>query len=296
MATNPFKAFIAYEIKRVKDFDAITDAIGAPEPTGGQWRTAYFTEMPTGEHFSDLENCKIGCLQFNERMLPGRVIKEEVDKRVAKLAEQSGHKIGKKARAEIRDQVEFDLLPKAFIKRTPIYFAFLSLNRKPVLLVFTSSQKRADDVVGHLEDTFAGALQPRKIEMDGRLGGWLTTLAYDGQDGFFWSDQSATLVGDDGKKVTVKDMAVEAKVVSDLLKDGFSVTSLSMRIGKLEDGGDVLFTLTDKAIFKGFTIDGVKPSQAKEDFAGFAVMYVGEIRAMLIELMNEIEEQEGEEL
>lgn len=290
MATNPFKSFIAYRVKDIAE--TIEPHIGAADPTGGQWRTVHFAELPTTEVIAEFENCKMGCLQFNERMLPGRVIKEELDKRVAHLAEQQGHKVSKKDRAQMRDQVEFDLLPKAFIKRTQVHFAFVSVNRKPVLLVFTSSQKRADEVVVILDNTFDGALQPRKIEMDGRLGGWLTTLAYDGQDGFFWADRAATLAGEDGKKVTVKDMAVEAKVVSDLLKDGFTVTSLSMLIGKIEEGGDVHFTLTDKAIFKGFSIDGVKATQATEDFPGFAVLYVAEIKAMLQSLMNEVGESE----
>lgn len=292
MATNPFKSFIAYDIKRVKDFQPITDTTGGPEPTGGRWRTMYFTEMPTGEHFSDLENCKIGCLQFNERMLPGKVINEELDRRVAKLAEQSGLKVGKKARAELRDQVEFDLLPKAFIKRTPVYFVFVNVNRSPTLLVFTSSQKRADDVACHLEDTFEFALQPRKIEMDGRLGGWLTTLAREENLGAFYTGRSVTLVGEDGKKVAVKDMAVEAKSVQSLLKDGFEVTSLGICLKSGDNPEYVTFTLTDKAIFKNFSIDGVKATQAKEDFAGFAVLYITETKWMLQSLKDELAEED----
>lgn len=291
MATNPFKSFIVYTTSRTNDYDPLEDTTQWPgDPTGGTWRTVGLVNTPNGVRLDSYENHKLGCAQFNERILPGAVIKEELDKRVARLHEQQGHKVSKKDRAQLRDQVEFDLLQHAFIKRSLVYFALINIKRKPAVLVFTSSQKRADEVATLLDATMDGSIKPQKIDQDGRMGGWLTALANNGSAAEFFSGKSASLVGPDGKKITIKDMEVDAHSVQNLLADGFAVTSLGLGTGGGDiDATDYTFTLTDKAIFKAFVIDGVKPAQIKEDFAGYAVLCVTQIKAMLQSVLLELE-------
>lgn len=289
MASNPFKSFIPYNVK-IKAYNDFPNYPSVTDPSGGQATTIGFADLPNAERLWETEAGRICAVQINERLLPAAVVKEEVVKRCDRLAEQQGHKVSKADRAAIKDQVEFDLLAKAFIKRTTIYVAFYGRTN---MLVFTSSQRRADQVVAFLADVSDGTIEPRKIETERQVGGWLTSLAHDSDIYTFFAGESATLVGEDGRAANLKKIAVEGETVQDLLQSGYTVTSMKViHAPTLEKKDDIGFTLTDKFIFKGFSIDGVKSSQAKEDFEGFAVLHLQAIKKVLKELMPLLSEEE----
>lgn len=83
--------------------------------------------------------------QETVRILPGPVIKEELDERTEALAEKEGRRIGRKEKAELKEQIVFELLPRAFTRsrQTPILID-LERNR---LLVDTASATRAEQAV-----------------------------------------------------------------------------------------------------------------------------------------------------
>ncbi|ASK36136.1 recombination-associated protein RdgC [Alloalcanivorax mobilis] len=82
------------------------------------------------------------------RLLPGPVIKEELDERVEALQDQEGRKIGRKERADLKDQITFELLPKAFTRsrRVPV---LVDMERRRIL-VDCASESRAEQVVSAL--------------------------------------------------------------------------------------------------------------------------------------------------
>ncbi|ARB44337.1 recombination-associated protein RdgC [Alloalcanivorax xenomutans] len=84
------------------------------------------------------------------RLLPGPVIKEELDERVEQIQERDDRRVGRKERAELKEQITFELLPRAFTRsrRTGV---LIDLERGRIL-VDSSSSTRAEQVVSALRE------------------------------------------------------------------------------------------------------------------------------------------------
>ena len=128
MTTNPYKNFIPYLVSSdAKTDDLDLDLHRSKEPSGGQWRSIGLINALPGEGLLvDMDGGKMMCVQFNERILPGKVRDEHLGKRVAKLEQMEGRKLSKKEYAQLREQVEFDLLPRAFVRRTNVPVIFMA--------------------------------------------------------------------------------------------------------------------------------------------------------------------------
>ncbi len=59
-------------------------------------------------------------LQFEQRLLPGSVVRERVDELAEKIEQESGRKPGAKRRRELKDEAMLDLLPLAFTRQTSL--------------------------------------------------------------------------------------------------------------------------------------------------------------------------------
>ncbi|KGD64860.1 recombination associated protein [Alcanivorax nanhaiticus] len=86
--------------------------------------------------------------QETSRLLPGPVIKELLDEKVEYIQEEEGRKVGRKEKAELKEQITFELMPRAFTRsrRTNL---IIDTQRKRVL-VDASSATRAEEVVACL--------------------------------------------------------------------------------------------------------------------------------------------------
>lgn len=82
------------------------------------------------------------------RLLPGPVIKEELDERVEALQDKENRRVGRKERADLKEQITFELLPKAFTRsrRTPV----LIDTRRQRIMVDCASESRAEQVISAL--------------------------------------------------------------------------------------------------------------------------------------------------
>lgn len=292
MATNPFKAFIPYLVNTARS-ENLEDHV-ATDPSGGDWRRLGLVPAVKGEELSiDLNGAgMVMAVQFNERILPGKVRDERLQIEAARLERLQGRKVGKKEYAQLREQVEFDLLPKAFIRRTvvPVLF-YKHTPGTQIMLVCTSSQKRADDAVGVLRGVFGIDLMPWKIETESSISGVLTTLASNGNadpDEECWLHfsplDSAVIKGENKQTIRIKDKPVESQDVQDLLAgEGQVVHELALAWCEDNPGAeepDLTFVATSNLAFKrAETI--VKATDSTEDFHGFAVICLRTYRDML---------------
>jgi recombination associated protein RdgC len=55
-------------------------------------------------------------IAHQERMLPASVVREELDERVAQMEEKESRKVGSREKKDLREQIEFELLPQAFTR------------------------------------------------------------------------------------------------------------------------------------------------------------------------------------
>lgn len=81
-------------------------------------------------------------MAHQERMLPSSVVKEELDERVGELQEKENRKLSSREKKDMREQIEFELLPQAFT-RTRQLDAWIDPNEL-WLVVNTASATQAE--------------------------------------------------------------------------------------------------------------------------------------------------------
>ena len=95
------------------------------------------------------------CAKRQEKVLPPAVVNEELEERLLALEENEDRKIGRKERNQLKDEITFDLLPRAFT-RSSLQFAYID-PADGLLVVNCSSVKRAEELIGLLREAL-GAL------------------------------------------------------------------------------------------------------------------------------------------
>jgi recombination associated protein RdgC len=88
------------------------------------------------------------CGKKEERVLPAAVINEIVQEKIIEKEEHEARKLSKKERTEIKDEIIFDLMPKAFTFTRKIY-AYVD-PKGGWLVVDTASAKSAEDLLSML--------------------------------------------------------------------------------------------------------------------------------------------------
>lgn len=94
------------------------------------------------ERLLEANGYRLVTLAHQERLLPSSVVREELDERVAELEAKESRKIGSKEKKELREQIEFELLPQAFT-RTKKLDAWLD-TQQHWLVLNTSSSTHAE--------------------------------------------------------------------------------------------------------------------------------------------------------
>ena len=88
------------------------------------------------------------CLKKEERVLPSAVVNELVQEKISEKEEQQGRKLSKKERTEVKDELIFDLLPKAFTFSRKIY-AYID-PKGGLVCVDAASAKSAEELLSLL--------------------------------------------------------------------------------------------------------------------------------------------------
>lgn len=230
----------------------------ADDPTGGQWGCSGFAAVEDGAVFADLEGAGwMTAIDFRERILPAKVRDKEVKKRADALAAQQGNKVNKKDYAQLKEQVEFELLPVSHIRSTKV-LALLTPEDK--LFVFTSSAKKAFDsmaiITGYLNNYFEIQASPLVVKnaVVSVLNGIARDEAHD--DDMFGASTGMTMKGEGKRMIKIKDRDVHGHEIQELLNDDtYDVHELEMSF--TDDGDDepcLYFTINDKMVFKGVRI------------------------------------------
>lgn len=310
MASNPFKAFVPYVMQVEDDSafavlgdhgnDTIPEHLQADDPTGGQWRCVGLVECHEGNLIHDLDGAGLLLnVQFNERILPGKVRDEHLTKLLASITEREGRKPSKKEYAQLRDQVEFELLPKSHIKRTSVYV--LVCPEDNLVFAFTSSAKKADEAMTILSalinETHTNSWAP--YSPGGDLVSWMTSLVKSCDGSFFWPEDAAVL-RKAKETVRIKDKDLASHDVMQLLKnDEFDVHELALTYmddtDALNSKPRMALVINDKMVFKRCLFPDTvlssstdKGEDGKAAFHSFAWLVAREYRTMLKDFTTEL--------
>jgi recombination associated protein RdgC len=85
--------------------------------------------------------------QTEDKILPGSVVQEVLTDTLESIEEAQGYKAGRKQVKEIKEQIELELLPKAFIQKRRTYAVFTD----KYFIIDTSSGARADALIEALK-------------------------------------------------------------------------------------------------------------------------------------------------
>ncbi|MGE4415660.1 MAG: recombination-associated protein RdgC [Marinobacterium sp.] len=96
-----------------------------------------------------------------ERILPGSVVREALDERVALIEAEQSRKVYRKEKLQLKDEVILDLLPRSFTRRRRTYA--LLMPQQGWLLVDASSHKRAEDLLNQLRQAL-GSLKVQLVQ------------------------------------------------------------------------------------------------------------------------------------
>ena len=102
-----------------------------------------------GDLVFSVERQQLIALGVEQKLLPMSVVRQYAAAKLEQIAAAQGYKPGRKQTREVVDQVEAELLPRAFVKRGLTYVWIDPVNRW--LLVDASSSTRADEVMAQLK-------------------------------------------------------------------------------------------------------------------------------------------------
>ena len=122
---------------------------------------------PFGDNDEDFfvhvyKDCYLFALGKSERLLPQSVVRDTLVERIKEIKQKEDREVFSREKANLRDEITFELLPKAFVKHSKTY-AYIDRKNK-WLIVDSSSHKKAEELTSFLRDTL-GSLKLRTIEL-----------------------------------------------------------------------------------------------------------------------------------
>ena len=88
------------------------------------------------------------CLKKEEKVIPAAVINEMLQEKVSEKEDQEARKLSKKERSTLKDELIFELLPRAFSFSKKTY-AYID-PKGGWIIVDAASAKKAEDLLSHL--------------------------------------------------------------------------------------------------------------------------------------------------
>ena len=260
---------------------------GATQPRAIGWVS------PRGEAHGTLVEAIAGQwllqLMVESKLVPGAVVKRQVDALAAKIEQTTGRKPGKKETRELKDQALLDLLPMAFTKRAAIK---VWINPGARLLVIDAgSASRADETLTALTQVLPGLsaqLINTAVSPEAAMADWLVS----GEPPTpFTIDRDCELKAADGEKPVVRYArhALDLPEIREHIAAGKRPTRLA-----LSWNDRVSFVLTEslqlkKIVFLDGVFDGRGSGGSTDGDEGFdatAAIATGELAPMIGELID----------
>lgn len=230
-----FKNLRLYQL--TEDFTLSAEALSetlsqAPfQPCGSQDLMRYGWVPPAGSDSEDYVHSAHGylmvCAKRQEKILPSAVVNEHLEEKLAHIRSEEGRPVGRKERQTMKDEIIFDLLPKAFSKSSRDY-AFIA-PRERLILVNSSSAKKAEDLLSQLRESLgtlkAVPLTPQQAPAQ-MMTHWLRgePLPTD----FVLGEECEFQAGKDSRVVRCKNVDLSAPEVASHLEAGMFASKLAL--------------------------------------------------------------------
>lgn len=200
-------------------------------PCGGLQAQSLGWVSPLGRDGATLTQVTDGrilvCLRREERLLPAAVIREALEERVAEIEARESRDVSRKEKTQLRDEIQLDLLPRAFTRSSRI-FAYLD----PVerwLVVDSASANRAEELVSLLRESL-GSFPARPLKTADAPAALMTAWLQQGAPIDFELQDECELraAGEEGGVVRCRRQALDSEEIATHLAAGKAATRLAL--------------------------------------------------------------------
>jgi len=186
------------------------------------------------------------CLGKEERILPKAVINRVLEERLKDLETREQRQATRSERSHIAEELEFELLPKAFCVQKKMYALLDSKNKQ--LIINSSSENQAAQLTALLRKSIPG-IRIEPIEhadnLSSRFAQWITNPQQLPKNFALGSDCLLFSPDDEKKKFTCKGYELPADEVLNLLEQGLAPSELSLTWNE-----HIQFTVTQEGVIK----------------------------------------------
>jgi recombination associated protein RdgC len=169
------------------------------------------------------------CLQKQERILPSSVVNEQVQEKVNEIEEEQHRKVTRKEKAELKEDITQQLLPKSFT-RTTRHYAYLCPS-KGYMVINTASAKMADEFTSYLRKTI-GSLPIRFPAVNQApasvMTHWVTKDASLPAEFNLGYECELTSHGEDKGSIKYKGLELDQNQIEQQIQSGMEVTKLAL--------------------------------------------------------------------
>ena len=224
-------------------------------------------------------------LMVEQKVVPGSVVKRQVDVLATQVEKQTGRKPGKKQRNELKDQALLDLLPMAFTKRAAVKVWIAPAER--LLVLDAGSASRADEVLTALTQALPGLSATLVNTAESPAAAMAEWLVSGEAPAGFTIDRDCELKAADGEKPVVRYArhALDIAEIRAHIQAGKQPTRLA-----LTWQGRVSFMLTEGLQIKKVSfLDGVfegRSAKSDEGFDADAAIATGELAPLIGDLLD----------
>ena len=289
-----FKNLIVYRIAAdwQPDAQAFEDALEQErfQPCGATQALSAGWVPPRGEPgaglLEEVDGHWLLALRLEKRVLPGSVVREQVQEMVERIEQETGRKPGKKQQKDMKDQAMLELLPRAFTLQS--HQKVWISPKQGLLMVDASSIGKADELVSLLTKADTG-LNLHLLQSAESPAACMTAWLMDGvPPEHFVIDRDCELKAADEMKAAVRYARhfLDTDEVKAHLTSGKQPTRLALTWRER-----VSFTLTDTLQIKGIkfldiVFDGRDKPAKDEAFDVDAVLATGELSQLIPDLIT----------
>lgn len=210
--------------------EKLTEA--AFKPCGSQDISRYGWVPPLGRYGTDYIHAANGyimlCAKRQEKILPAGVINEKLDEKIQLIEEKEQHKVTRKEKQTLKEEITFELLPKAFA-RSSLLFAYIA-PADGLLIVNSSSAKRAEELISALRETLGSVpvipITAKNIPTQ-NMTHWLLNAEAPKQFALGYECELKDLQ-DEGGVIGCRQQDLTSPEINALLKSGMCVTKLGL--------------------------------------------------------------------
>ena len=225
-------------------------------------------------------------LGIEDKLLPSVVVKQAAAEKIAEIEAGEGHRPGSKRRREIREQIEDELLPRAFSRRSTVY-AWLD-PKNGWLVVDAAGAAKAEallKLLGECAPDLAPKLPHTRMSPGAAMTGWLA--GGEAPAGFSIDrDCELRLPGEDRATVRYVRHALDGEEIGGHIAAGKQATRLG-----LTWADRISFVLTEKLEIKRLQFldilkeEGDQAEDAEAQFQIEFALMTGELARMLDDLL-----------